>query len=117
MSYTGPERRRYTRVSSGRFVVSYRILDEINNIDVTQTKNLSLGGMSLVANVAWPEGSQVRVLFNSLVLDGVIVYRRDVTAANPECRYGIKFQKLGFKNLLKLRKVLQENYKGPLAVI
>ena len=79
--------------------------------------NLSLGGMSLVAHVAWPEGSQVRVTFNSLVLEGLIVYRRDVTLSNPECRYGIKFQKLGFKNLLKLRKLLQENYKGPLAVL
>ena len=79
--------------------------------------NLSLGGMAVVAPVTWPEGSQVRVSFNSLVLDGLIVYRRDITVANPECRYGIKFQKLRLKDLLKLRKVLQNNYKGPLAVL
>ncbi len=81
------------------------------------TTNLSLGGMALVASVAWPEGSQVRVSFHSLVLEGLIVYRRDVTAANSECRYGIKFQKLKVKDLLKLRKVLQDNYQGPLAVM
>ena len=81
------------------------------------TINLSLGGVSLVASVTWPEGSQVRVSFNSLQVDGLIVYRRDVTVANQECRYGIRFQKLGVKDLLKLRKVLQNNYKGPLAVL
>ena len=79
--------------------------------------NLSLGGMALIAPVTWPEGSQVRVKFNQLVLEGLIVYRRDITVANPECRYGIKFQKLGYKDLLKLRKVLQQSHKGPLAVI
>ncbi len=79
--------------------------------------NLSLGGIALVSPVAWPEGSQVRVSFNSLELDGLIVYRRDVTVSNPECRYGIKFRKLCYKDLLKLRKMLQDNYKGPLAVL
>jgi hypothetical protein len=78
---------------------------------------LSLGGMSLAAPVSWPEGSQVRVSFGTLVLNGLVVYRRDATAVNQECRYGIKFQKLGLSNLIKLRKVLQENYKGPLAVL
>ncbi len=81
------------------------------------TVNLSLGGVGLVASVTWPEGSQVRVSFNSLVVDGLIVYRRDVTMNNQECRYGIRFQNLEFRDLLKLRKVLQENYKGPLAVL
>jgi hypothetical protein len=80
------------------------------------TLNLSLGGMSLVAPVSWPEGSQVRVSFGPLVLNGLVVYRRDASPTNHECRYGIKFQKLGFSNLIRLRKVLQENYKGPLAV-
>src|SRR4029077_17363051 len=41
------------------------------------TVNLSLGGVGLVAPVSWPEGSQVRVSFNALVLNGLIVYRRD----------------------------------------
>src|SRR5438270_13715960 len=54
------------------------------------TINLSLGGMGLVASVTWPEGSQVRVSFGTVVVDGLIVYRRDVTLANQECRYGIR---------------------------
>jgi hypothetical protein len=69
--------------------------------------NLSLGGLGVVAPVSWPEGSQVRVSFDAIVLNGLIVYRRDASATNRECRYGIKFQKLGLMDLLKLRKIIQ----------
>jgi len=79
--------------------------------------NLSLGGIGLVAPVAWPEGSQVRVRFDKLVLNGLIVYRKDPAQSNQECRYGVKFQKLRLKDLLKLRKVLQGHFQGPLAVL
>ena|SRR5437879_665389 len=72
------------------------------------TVNLSLGGMGLVAPVSWPEGSQVKVAFGTLVLNGLIVYRRDAAALNEESRYGIKFQKLGLTDLLKLRKLIKE---------
>jgi len=81
------------------------------------TVNLSLGGVGLVAPVTWPEGSQVRVHLNELALDGLIVFRKDPILSNPECRYGIKFQKLRLRDLVKLRKVLQGNYQGPLAVL
>jgi len=79
--------------------------------------NLSLGGMSLAARVSWPEGSQVKISFGTLVVNGLIVYRRDATQPDQECRYGIKFQKLGMSDLIKLRKVLKQNYKGPLAAL
>lgn len=49
MNYCGPERRRTKRII-GRFIVSYRIMDEANDVDITQTKNLSLGGMLLTTN-------------------------------------------------------------------
>ena len=49
MVYTGPERRKHPRVS-GRFIVSYRILEEYNNADISQTRNMSLGGMLLTTN-------------------------------------------------------------------
>lgn len=80
------------------------------------TVNMSLGGLGFTAPVQWPEGSPVRVYLDScgLVLDGLIVFRQD---ASPAPRYGVKFEKLGFRNLLKLRRVLKTNYKGPLAVI
>lgn len=84
------------------------------------TLNLSLGGMGLMAPVAWPEGSQVRVHLDSLslVVDGLVVFRQEASEdSNAQCRYGVKFQRMGLKELLKLRRALRENYKGPLAVL
>ena len=57
MRYLGPERRKHPRIS-GRFIVSYRVLNE-SNIDVTQTKNLSLGGMLLTTNRAFRPGTKL----------------------------------------------------------
>lgn len=47
--YSGPEKRKYPR-AVGRFIVSYRILENVTINDITQTKNLSLGGMLLTTN-------------------------------------------------------------------
>ena len=58
MSFTGQERRKHPRVV-GRFIVSYRIMDEINNIDITQTKNISLGGMLLTTNRQFKPGTNL----------------------------------------------------------
>jgi len=49
MGYVGPERRRHQRVS-GRFIVSYRIIEPDDVRDISQTKNISLGGMLLTTN-------------------------------------------------------------------
>jgi hypothetical protein len=73
--------------------------------------------MGVMAPVTWPEGSQVRVHFDQLVVDGQIVFRKDAMSAGTECRYGIRFQKLSLKDLMRLRKVLHGNYQGPLAVL
>jgi hypothetical protein len=84
------------------------------------TVNLSLGGVGLVAPVMWPEGSRVRVHMESLSLraDGLIVFRKDpATDTDRRTRYGVKFQGMGFKDLLKLRRILKQNYQGPLAVL
>lgn len=56
MTYTGPERRKYPRVA-GKFVVSYRIKSEVDNYDITQTRNLSLGGMLLTTNRNFSPGT------------------------------------------------------------
>lgn len=54
MNYSGQERRRHPRVNT-RFIVSYRIYDD-KNLDISQTKNLSLGGMLLTTNRAFAPG-------------------------------------------------------------
>ena len=83
MAYTGTERRKNPR-AYGRFIVSYRILDEINNVDITQTKNLSLGGMLLTTNRAFDPGTnlaiEIRLPFdpNPIMLIGRVIESREI---------------------------------------
>lgn len=58
MSYSGLERRKFARIT-GRFIVAYRVIDEINNIDISQSKNISLGGMLLTTNRQFRSGTNL----------------------------------------------------------
>jgi c-di-GMP-binding flagellar brake protein YcgR len=84
MAYTGLERRRYPRIS-GRFIVSYRILEENDNVDMTQTKNLSLGGMLLTTNRLFDPGTslaiEIRLPFdpNPIMLIARVVESKEIT--------------------------------------
>ena len=84
MVYTGPERRKHPRVS-GRFIVSYRILEEYNNADISQTRNMSLGGMLLTTNRVFDPGTdlalEIRLPFdpNPIMLVGKVVESREIT--------------------------------------
>jgi len=55
MGYSGAERRKHPR-ASGRFVVRYRLFEESDNVDITQTKNISMGGMYLTTNKKFESG-------------------------------------------------------------
>ncbi len=83
MTYSGAERRSNPR-AEGRFIVSYRILDEINNVDITQTKNLSLGGMLLTTNRIFNPGTnlaiEIRLPFdpNPIMLIGKVIESREI---------------------------------------
>ncbi|MFH0935751.1 MAG: PilZ domain-containing protein [Candidatus Omnitrophota bacterium] len=84
MSYTGPERRRHPR-ANGRFVVSYRILQEHDNIDISQTKNLSLGGMLITTNREFEPATslavEIRLPFDPdpIFLVGRVIESREIT--------------------------------------
>jgi hypothetical protein len=56
--YTGAEKRKHPR-ANGRFIVSYRVIPNNNNADISQTKNLSLGGMLLTTNCQFPLGTNL----------------------------------------------------------
>ncbi len=58
MKYEGPERRRFPRIY-GRFIVAYRILDDADSADISQTKNLGLGGLLLTTNRKFEPGTNV----------------------------------------------------------
>lgn len=84
MVFTGPEKRKHPRVE-GRFVVSYRILEEVDNADITQTKNLSLGGMLLTTNKYFDTGTnialEIRLPFdpNPIMLIAKVLESREIT--------------------------------------
>ncbi|MEK6715420.1 MAG: PilZ domain-containing protein, partial [Candidatus Omnitrophota bacterium] len=60
MAYAGAEKRKHTRLSK-TFVVSYRVYEEVDNYDLTQTKNVSVGGMLLTTNRKFNPGTILSV--------------------------------------------------------
>ena len=84
MSYGGPERRKHPRIS-GRFIVSYRVLQQPDNVDITQTKNLSLGGMLLTTNRKFEPGTslalEIRLPFdpNPIMLIAKVIDSKEIT--------------------------------------
>lgn len=83
MPYSGSERRKYPRVE-GRFIISYRILSEPDNADISQTKNISMGGMLLTTNRKFETGTELalklRLPFdpNPIMLTGKVLESREV---------------------------------------
>jgi c-di-GMP-binding flagellar brake protein YcgR len=56
MAYSGTERRRHPRIA-GRFIVSYRILKNSDEADMSQTRNISQGGLLLTTNRKFEPGT------------------------------------------------------------
>lgn len=54
------ERRKHPRISA-RFMVSYRIMTKDEEIDLTQTKDLGMGGMLLTTNRKFEPGTQLSI--------------------------------------------------------
>lgn len=84
MGYDGQERRKTPRVT-GRFIVSYRLLEEVDNMDVSQTKNISLGGMLLTTNRQFAPGTSlaltIRLPFdpNPIMLVAKVLESKEIT--------------------------------------
>lgn len=84
MNYAGLERRKHPRVNA-RFIVSYRILDEIDKVDISQTKNLSLGGMLLTTNKRFSIGTnlalEIRLPFdpNPIMIIAKVLDSREIS--------------------------------------
>lgn len=84
MAYSGPERRKNPRIAA-RFIVSYRILEESESVDVSQTKNLSLGGMLLTTNKHFKPGTNlaldIRLPFdpNPILIVAKVLESKEIT--------------------------------------
>jgi len=83
MVYAGSERRKQPRVA-GKFVVSYRVKAEVDNYDISQTRNLSLGGMMLTTNREFSLGTvlaiDIRLPFfiDAINLTGRVIESKEV---------------------------------------
>jgi len=83
-SYSGTEKRKFPR-AIGRFIVSYRILESNGSPDLTQTRNLSLGGMLLTTNCQFKPGTnlalEIRLPFdpNPIMLIGKVLESKEIT--------------------------------------
>lgn len=77
------ERRQHPRIDK-TFIVSYRVYTEVNNYDLTQTKNISVGGMLLTTNRLFKPGTVLSIdirlpfLKGPLNLKGRVVESREV---------------------------------------
>ncbi|MDD4938812.1 MAG: PilZ domain-containing protein [Candidatus Omnitrophica bacterium] len=84
MKYEGPERRKHPRIDA-RFIVSYRVLEETDNVDLSQTKNVSLGGMLLTTNRKFDAGInlalEIRLPFDShpIMIVGKVLESREIS--------------------------------------
>ena len=56
--YQGPERRKHSRANVN-FVISYKIKEENADSDLSQSKNVSRGGMMLTTNCPFSKGTHL----------------------------------------------------------
>ncbi|MCF7916550.1 MAG: PilZ domain-containing protein [Candidatus Omnitrophica bacterium] len=55
-NYNGPERRKYPRLNAS-FIVSYQVKEPPSDFDLSQTKDLSQGGLLLTTNKEFEPGT------------------------------------------------------------
>ena len=83
MANEGVEMRKHPRIG-GKFVVSYRVKKEFDNCDISQTRNISTGGMLLTTNRGFPPGTvlaiDIRLPFfvDAINLTGRVMESREV---------------------------------------
>ena len=66
-------------------MVSYKIREEVNNIDLTQTRNISEKGMMLTTSKAFPENTLLSIsvklpfITENIKLEGKVVAAREIS--------------------------------------
>jgi hypothetical protein len=77
------------------------------------TTDISLDGLGVIAPVNWAHGNRIRLSLGAAGFEasGVIVFRREEA---PNFRYGVRFEKTGLLQILKLRRFLKQTHKGRL---
>ncbi|MBN3040479.1 MAG: PilZ domain-containing protein [Candidatus Omnitrophica bacterium] len=113
--YNGPERREHRRIDIN-FVVSYRIKEVSPDFDLSQTKNLSQGGMLLTTNKKFQKGLQLSMILRfplipqKIEITGVVIDSKEVVRdIIYETR--IRFIDVNREFFSKLGEFIKENLK------
>ncbi|MBU0549177.1 MAG: PilZ domain-containing protein [Candidatus Omnitrophica bacterium] len=85
MAYSGSEKRKDQR-AKGRFLVTYRLLEDAEKTDITQTKDISIGGMIFVTKRKLSAGAELALEIGlpfeskSITLIGSVLESKEVVA-------------------------------------
>src|SRR4030042_6611256 len=112
-TYSGPERRKFRRASVN-FVVSYRIMETVDGYDLSQTKNVSQGGMLLTTNKKFAEGTRLAMILRFPLIPQKIEVTGRVIASKEVVRdiiyeTRIQFLDLNEEFFYKLGEFIQEH--------
>jgi PilZ domain len=115
-NYGGPERRKNERLNVN-FVVSYRIKEAEENFDLSQTKNLSQGGMLLTTNKQFQQGTRLAMILRfplvpqKIEVIGIVIDSKEVVRdIIYETR--IRFLNLDEEFFHKLGEFIREHLKN-----
>lgn len=115
IDYGGQERREYFRVDAN-FVINYRIQELPDSYDLSQTKNISQGGVLITTNKLFKKGAQltmnlrIPLVPQKIKLSGEVIASREVVRdLIYETR--VKFLGLDKEFFKKLGDFIKENVK------
>jgi len=113
--YRGKEKREYPRMHAN-FIVSYRIKHPSGDYDLTQTKDVSQGGMLLTTNKPFEKGTYLTLTMRfpfipqKIELTGKVADSKEINK-NLIYETRIQFLDLDRNSFEKLGKFIKKNFK------
>ncbi|MCK4912631.1 MAG: PilZ domain-containing protein [Candidatus Omnitrophica bacterium] len=114
-TYKGSEKRKHARMSAN-FVINYQIQELSYSYDLSQTKNVSQGGVLLTTNKSFDKGEQLTInlripfVVKKIKLKGEVIDSREVVR-NLTYETRVKFLNLDKDFFNKLGEFIEENLK------
>lgn len=113
--YSGPERRKHPRLNAN-FVISYRLKDIPDDSDLSQTRNVSQGGLLLTTNKQFDNGTMLAItirfpfVLQKIEVTGEVVDSKEIVR-NLLYETRIKFLDLDMDIFQKLGEFINERLK------
>ncbi|RKY33343.1 MAG: hypothetical protein DRP68_02770 [Candidatus Omnitrophota bacterium] len=97
-NYKGPERRKYPRIPA-TFVLNYRIKEIPDDYDLTQSKNVSQGGILITTNQYFEKGVHLEITIRFPFLPGKVQLIGEVVSCKEKVKGLIYDTRIKFVNL------------------